>query len=224
MHPRRGLARVAVHVAEPAHRLRDRREPGALRVRPGLAVARDARQDDARVDVAHPVVPDPPALERARAEVLRDDVGVLDQPEEQLLPARLPKIERDALLVAGLHRPPERAPLVPGFAPVPDRVGLARRLHLDHLGAEVAEEPPRERACEQRPELEDPQAGQRAALGHGHRRHALAAPSGCTRGTSSPPASMCWTSTPRASETCSRITDSASVPSPRASASTSWTW
>ena len=85
VHARRRLVGEAVQVPDPAHRLRHRREPGAVRVRPGLAVAGDARQDDAGVHLAEAVVAEPPALERPRPEVLGDDVGVLDEPQEQLL-------------------------------------------------------------------------------------------------------------------------------------------
>ena len=46
---RRRLAREAVDVAEAAHRLRDGRVARALGVRPRLAVAGDAREDDAGV-------------------------------------------------------------------------------------------------------------------------------------------------------------------------------
>ena len=47
VHARRRLAGEAVDVADAAHRLRDRGEAGPLRVGAGLAVAGDAREDDA---------------------------------------------------------------------------------------------------------------------------------------------------------------------------------
>ena len=54
------------------------------------------------------------------------------------------------------------AALVAGLAPLAQRVGLAGRLDLDHLGAHVAEQPAGERAGEQRPELDHPHARERA--------------------------------------------------------------
>ena len=82
---RRRLAGEAVDVAEAAHRLRDRGVAGALGVRPGLAVPGDAREDDARVHRREPLVAEVPPLERARAEVLGDDVRDADELEQQLL-------------------------------------------------------------------------------------------------------------------------------------------
>ena len=224
VHARRRLAGIAVQVAQPAHRLGDRGEARALGVRPGLPVAGDPREDHARVDLAHPVVADPPALERPGPEVLDDDVGMLDEPQEQLLPARLAQVERDALLVPRLHGPPQRAALVAGLAPLADRVRLPGRLDLDDLGAEVAEQPAGERARRAASRARRP-AARRAARRPvaRRRRHALAARSG-PRPRSASSASMCCTSTSRASKTCSRITSSARSPSPRSSAFTSCRW
>ena len=94
---------------------------------------------------------------------------LLDELEQQLLPALLAEVQRDALLVARLHRPPERAALVARLAPVADRVGLARRLDLDDLGADVAEQAARERPGEQLAEL-DRRGRRRAARGRSRSR------------------------------------------------------
>ena len=107
----------AVDVPEPAHRLRDRREPGALRVGAGLAVSRDPDEDDAGVHLGEPVVTEVPSLERAGAEVLGDRVCDADELEQELLPSLLAQVQRDALLVPRLHGPPERPALVPREAP-----------------------------------------------------------------------------------------------------------
>ena len=85
----RRLAREAVDVAEPAHRLRDGREARTSGVGTGLAVTGDAGEDDARVRGREPVVPEIPALERARPEVLGDDVGDAHELEQELLPSWL---------------------------------------------------------------------------------------------------------------------------------------
>jgi hypothetical protein len=74
---------------------------------------------------------------------------VLDEAEQQLLTALLAQVERHALLVARLHRPPERPALVARVAPVAERVGLARWLDFDDLGAHVTQQPPGERAGEE---------------------------------------------------------------------------
>ena len=151
---RRRLAREAVDVAEPAHRLGDRGEAGALRVRAGLPVAGDARDHEPRVRLEQLLGAEVPALERAGPEVLGEDVGVLDEREQQRLPLLGAQVERAAALVPRLDGPPERPALVAGLAPVAERVRLARRLDLDDLGAHVAEQPPGERAGEQHPELD----------------------------------------------------------------------
>ena len=159
---RRRLAREAVDVPEAAHRLRDGGVARALGVRPGLAVPGDACEHDAGVRRRQPLVAEVPALERARAEVLGDDVRDADELEQELLAPRLAQVERDALLVPRLYGPPEGAALVASVAPVAQRVGLAGRLDLDHLGAHVAEQPAGERACEQRAELDQAHARERA--------------------------------------------------------------
>ena len=71
------------------------------------------------------------------------------------------------------------AALVASLAPLAQRVGLPRRLDLDHLGAHVAEQPAGERAREQRAELDHPHARQRAGatLVPDARYHAVQPPS-----------------------------------------------
>ena len=152
-------------MAEAAHRLGDGREAGALGIGPGLAVARDAGENDAGVHRRQLLVAQVPPFERAGAEVLRDDVGHAGELEKELLAARVAQVQRDALLVPRLHRPPERATLVAGLAPLAEGVGLVGGLDLDHVGAHVSEQPAGKRAGEQRAQLDQPQArqGPRAA-------------------------------------------------------------
>ncbi len=64
---------------QPAHGLGDGGETRALGVGTGLAVAGDARDDEARVDLPQLLGPDAPALQCAWAEVLHERVGALDQ-------------------------------------------------------------------------------------------------------------------------------------------------
>jgi hypothetical protein len=75
-------------------------------------------------------------LQGSRAVVLDQDVGALDEAEQQFLGPRLAKVERQALLVACIRLPEQR---VPRDAPVAQRVALARVLDLDHLGAEIGQ-------------------------------------------------------------------------------------
>src|SRR4029079_2681282 len=104
-----------------------------------------AREDDAGVHLRQPLVAEVPALERARAEVLGDDVGDTDELEQELLALRVAQVQGDALLVPRLHGPPQRSTLVASLAPVAQRVGLPGRLDLDNVGAHVAEQSPGER-------------------------------------------------------------------------------
>jgi hypothetical protein len=75
-------------------------------------------------------------LQGSRAVILDQDVGALDEAEQQLLGPRFAKVERQALLVACIRLPEQR---VPRDTPVAQRVALARVLDLDHLGAEIGQ-------------------------------------------------------------------------------------
>ena len=74
----------------------------------------------------------------------------------------LAQVQRDGFLVARVHRPEEVMAVEFGLAPGAQRVGRARRLDLDDLGAHVAEQPARERTRDQRADLDHPDAVQRA--------------------------------------------------------------
>ena len=225
VHAGRRLVREAVDVADPAHRLRDRREACPLGIGAGLAVAGDAGEHEPRVHLAELLPAEVPALERPGAEVLGEDVGLLHELEQELLAPLGAQVQRDALLVSRLHGPPERAPLIARLAPLPDRVGLTGRLDLDDLGAHVAEQAAGERPGEKLPELDHADAGERpfavgrASLGSdGSVRHAV-----------SPPFLVCPARsramrTSRASRTCSFMTSSARSASRAARAAVSWRW
>ena len=113
-----------------------------------------------------------PALQRPRPEVLQQEIGLGDQFLEDVLTLFLPQIQRDRLLVAGNYRPPKRHAVGFLLAPVAHRVGPVRRLHLDHLGAEIRHQLSAERARQKRAEFNQPQIGQRAGLV----RHVLESP------------------------------------------------
>src|SRR3546814_5814487 len=71
------------------------------------------------------------------------------------------QIERHRFLVARDHRPPQRFAVF-AAPPYAHRVTLARRLDLDHLGAEVRHQLTAERPGDQRAHFDDAQTRQRA--------------------------------------------------------------
>jgi hypothetical protein len=167
-HPRRRLPGVSGDVPQPAHRLGHRGVARLLAVRPGLAVAGHPGQDDARVHRRHPVVAEVPPLQRPGPEVLDDDVGALDQAQEQLLSGGGAQVERDEAFPPGVHRPPQLVTVDGAPAPRPQRVGPVRGLDLDDVGAEVGEQPSGERPGDDRAQLQHPHALQRPDTGvHG---------------------------------------------------------
>ena len=151
--PERGQRRRAVRLTgaggEPAHRLGERAEAGPPGVRADLAEPGDPGDHQPRVDRVQLGRPEPPALQRARPEVLDQHVGVGEQPAQDRGAVRVGQVEGDARACCG------RAPSTtarrrpwPGRARGPGRAG--RVLDLDHVGAEVAEERRGERPGEQR--------------------------------------------------------------------------
>ena len=130
-------------------------EAGAIAVRSGLPVDRRAGDDQVGMLARQHVRPDPPFLERAGLEVLDHDVGLARQCAEQLLAARLAQIERDRLLVAPLHRPPQRRAALVERPDAAHEVAGPRQLDLDDLGAEIAEQGRRERRRDPRADVED---------------------------------------------------------------------
>src|SRR3954468_258843 len=145
--------RKAGDVAHAAHRLADGGEARSLAVRAGLPIARDAHENELRILVRKHVPAEVPLLERARTEVLDHDMAIAREAACDRLPVGLPQVERDRLLVARLHVPPQRH-AVAHAAPAAQRVAFARRLDLDHLGAKIRERLAAERPGDQRAELE----------------------------------------------------------------------
>ena len=155
------LVGVPVDVAEAGDRLAARRKARTVAIAAALAVARDARVDAARVASVHLLGADAPALHRARPEVLDDHVGARAQLGRDLLPARLPQVERDGALVAREHRPPERVVVVAQLSPLPHRIARGGSLDLHDVGAEVRQQRADVRPGQQLPELDRAQAGER---------------------------------------------------------------
>ncbi|GIU89888.1 MAG: hypothetical protein KatS3mg010_0987 [Acidimicrobiia bacterium] len=107
-----------------------------------------------------------PLLQRARAEVLDDDVGGLREPAEHCLPVGGAQVDRHALAAAPLDRPEERVGPVVRLDERTDlahEVAAARLLDLHDLGALFPEERRAERRGDPRAEIEDADAGERSA-------------------------------------------------------------
>ena len=113
-------------------------------IRAFLPEAADGGEDDSRVDLAEHGVAEADAFQVAGREGLDDDVGGLHELLEDTAAIRRLDIEGDAPLVGVEGEPVEallRVRLVMvERAPVATRVA-ARRLDLDHVGAEVSHRP-----------------------------------------------------------------------------------
>jgi hypothetical protein len=138
---RRRTAGVAGDAHDAAHRLRDQVEAGPFRPGPGLAEARDAGINEARVAGAERRVVDPEARRDARPIVLDDDVGAGGEPAEELETGGALQVQRDRALVA-VHV--DEAEAVVALQLEAHRlarlVAAVRRFDLDHVGAHVAEQ------------------------------------------------------------------------------------
>ena len=117
-HLGRTASRITGHHHDARHALSDDVEAALAAVRAGLAEAGHRGVDHAGIEPADRVVVDAEFPHHARAEVLRDDVGIRGELHENLLAASVLHVEGDALLVAVEHR---------------ETVGLAV-----HLGIEAA--------------------------------------------------------------------------------------
>src|SRR5262249_40334558 len=146
-------------VPDAAHRLADRTEPGLRRAWAGLPEARDVHEHNARVHTHEIVVREAEAGERAGLEVLEHDVAVRGDAPYDVLTGRRAQVELDRPLVASDRRPPEAA-AVDAHAVAPHDVA-AGRFDLHHVGAEIAEQLARERARDERAELEHTDPGER---------------------------------------------------------------
>ena len=164
--PRGRPAGEAVHVPQSAGGFGHRGVTRLVRLGAGLSVTGHAHQDDAPIAFAQHVVTEIPLLQGAGPEVLDDDVGLLDEVEEELAALGLAQVQRHGLLVARVDRPEEVVSVEFGLTPGAQRIWGAWWLDLDDLGAHVAQQSPGERSGDQRADLDDPDAVERA--GHGH--------------------------------------------------------
>ena len=166
--PHRRPVRVPRHVADAAHALADRAKARLVAHRTSLAVAGQPHHDRGRIQRPQLLVAEAPLFEHAGPVVLDHDVGVAGQPLRNLLRTRILQIQRDRALVARLHVPPKRGAVVQ-MAPRADRIATVGGLDLDHVGAELRHHARRERAGDQRAQLEHLDPGQRSAHGRARR-------------------------------------------------------
>jgi hypothetical protein len=162
----RRVARPADAVHRPGHRLEQQVLAGPPRVRAGFPVAGDRHVHQPRVDRPQRRVVDAQARRHARTVVLQEHVGAAGQLEEDLVSLGGLEVQRDAALVA-VERQERGVDAVAGGAagggvPLP----LAGdRLHLDHVGAQVAQAHRRERPGHRDRQVEHAVAGQHFPAG-----------------------------------------------------------
>ena len=159
----RRAVRLAGDEAQPAGGLGDRAEGRLVAHRSGLAVARDADDDEPRVGGDELLGVEVPRLEAPRPEVLDQDVAVEGQAAARSpgRPARAgpprPTACRGTARDATANRC--RSSVMPHFRSGSPRVGV---LDLDDIRTEVGQHPPGERAGDERAQLEHADVRQRS--------------------------------------------------------------
>ena len=116
--------------------------------RPGLPRLQDIR---AEADL----------FERARPEILDQDVAPGDEAQQRVLRAVVAEVEHDRALVARIGLPVQ---LLAAVAPVAQRIAR-RRLDLDDVGAEIGELEGEHVAGDQPRQVEHANAGERSGRG-----------------------------------------------------------
>ena len=164
--PHRWTVRVAHQPAQAADRLRDRREPGPLRQRPGLPERGDAGDDEILIRLVQYRGSEAPFLQGARPEVLQQHVAVPQQVEHDAASRFRAQVQHDRLLVP-VDGPIQHRRATAVQPPVAQFVAGARTLDLDHLGTEVPENAARGGGGNVVAEFEYPHPGERADLSVG---------------------------------------------------------
>ena len=147
-------------------RVADTAEARAVLVGASLPVAGDADHDQPRVNRRQDVPAQPPFLQRARLKILDQHIGFPHQTLDQRSAVGLTQIQRDALLVPRFRQPWQGIPTIRHRAKPPRGVADTGEFDLDHLGAELAQLRRRERAGEERRDIEDATALQRLDVDH----------------------------------------------------------
>src|SRR5439155_7854778 len=162
-------ARLARDGHDAAERLHERLVARALGGRAGPAEGRDRAVDQARIFGREALPAEAELLHGPGAEVLDEDVGAAGQPPDDLDALRRLEIHRDPALVAVVDEIARGLPVLvwgPGARLVAD----VRILHLDDVGAHVAEERAAEGPGQDAGEIHDADAIEREG-GHGHVRY-----------------------------------------------------
>ena len=154
------LSRHAGQMSKTPECLANRRIPGTMGIRPGLAEARKTRDDQAAVVAPQIIRRQAPGLHRSGPEILDQHVGTPGESSCQRLTVRMREIQGDAALVARDGSPPVGGALIVELAPAADRVAASRRLHFDDLGPEVTEQSSGKRTGQYLTELENAQPGE----------------------------------------------------------------
>ena len=151
-----GIVRVAPQAGEPGHTPDERAvaHPAAPRApRPECARADD---DEPRVDRVQHLGAEPKFLERARLEVREQDVRLLDEPQNDADAVGAAQVDAEAAASTmpdrKMHRRDARA------------VGKRAALQLDHVGAELAEQPRHLGAVDDHAEVEDADPLERSVI------------------------------------------------------------
>lgn len=158
----RRAVRLSRPVGQACVRLGHPGEAGALGVRAGPAERAHVHHDQVRPVCPEIVEVDAKPAQRRRAEVGHHDIGRRDQPAHQARRLGVVQIDRDAALGATEHRPAGRDAVVAQRRVGPCRITLAGTLDLDHVGPELAEQRGRQRAGQDRRQVQDAHTAQRA--------------------------------------------------------------
>ena len=92
-HAHRNAPWLGREVAQPAHGFTDHAKAGLVAIGARLAVARDAQDDEARVELVQFLRRHAPAFQRPRPEILDQHVGLGDQAAHQRLTVGLPQVD-----------------------------------------------------------------------------------------------------------------------------------
>ena len=120
--------------------LQQRIEARLLAQRTGLAERPHRTIDQPRVDRAQHVRPDAARSDHAGAQVLDQDVRILDKLFEPRDIVRVLDVQSHRALVAVVGVKQQRVAVDEGRAPVPGIVAAVVLLDLDHFGAHIAED------------------------------------------------------------------------------------
>ncbi len=154
----------AAQVAQAAHGLADDAESRPVAIGAGLPVAADAQHHRPRVALREHVPAQAPAFERAGAEFSTSTSASSTRLRTMSWASGVRRSSATRALVARLHLPPHGGAVL-HQAPLAQRVAGAGRLHLDDLGAELAQHPGAEGPGDELAELDDLQARERADSG-----------------------------------------------------------